>query len=46
MAGRVYAKYFPEYGCTVMMYCLAPSWETVDRCDAEALQKAVISALQ
>jgi len=46
MTGRVYAKYFSEYGCTVMMYCLAPGLETVDRCDEEALQKAAISALK
>lgn len=45
MAGRVYAKYFPEYGCTVMIYCLAPAQETVDKCDMEALQNTMISAL-
>lgn len=42
MAGRVYAKYFSEYDCTVMMYCLAPSVYTVDECDVNALQKTVI----
>jgi hypothetical protein len=46
MSGRIYAKYFPEYGCTVMMYVLAPALETVDRCDTETLQKTVIAALQ
>jgi len=45
-AGRVYAKYFPEFGCTVMMYCLAPSMNTVDECDTQALQKAEIAALK
>ena len=46
MTGRVYAKHFAEFGCTVMMYCIALDTETVDECDAEALQSAVISALQ
>jgi hypothetical protein len=46
MAGRVYAKHFPEYGCTVMMYCLAPGMAVVDECDAQALQKAVIAVLK
>ena len=32
MSGRVYAKYFSEFDCTVMMYCLAPGMETVDEC--------------
>ncbi len=45
MAGRIYAKYFPEYDCTVMMYCIAPDAETVDECDAGALQRSVIAAL-
>lgn len=45
MAGRVYAKYFPSSGCTVMMYCIAPDAETVDACDADALQRSVIAAL-
>jgi hypothetical protein len=45
MVGRVYAKYFPEFGCTVMTYCLAPSIQTVDECDVQALQKTVITAL-
>ena len=46
MSGRVYAKYFPEFDCAVMMYCLAPSIKAVDECDAQALQKAEIAALQ
>ena len=46
MAGRIYAKYFPSSGCTVMMYCLAPDVETVNECDADALQQTVIAALQ
>lgn len=46
MSGRVYAKYFPEFGCTVMMYCLAPNMDTVDECDMQALQKAQVLTLQ
>lgn len=46
MTGRIYAKYFPSSGCTVMMYCLAPERDTVDACDDAALQGAVISRLQ
>lgn len=45
MAGRIYAKHFPEYGCTVMMYCIAPDTESVDECDAGAMQRSVIAAL-
>jgi hypothetical protein len=45
MTGRVYAKYFPEYGCTVMLYCIAPEQNAVDACDITALQKTVIAAL-
>lgn len=45
MVGRVYAKYFPSSGCTVMIYCIAPDTETVDECDAGALQRSVIRAL-
>ena len=46
MSGRVYAKYFPEFDCTVMMYCLAPNMDTVDECDMQALQKAQVLTLQ
>lgn len=46
MSGRVYAKYYPEFDCTVMMYCLAPGMDMVDECDTQALQKAEIAALQ
>ncbi len=46
MVGRIYAQYFPSFGCTVMMYCIAPDIKTVDACDTEALQQSVIAALQ
>ena len=45
MAGRVYAKFFDEYGCTVMLYVMAPDWLTVDECDAQVLAGTVISGL-
>jgi hypothetical protein len=42
MTGRVYAKHFPSSGCTVMLYCIAPERETVDECDAAALQRSAV----
>lgn len=45
MAGRVYVKHFNEYGCTVMLYVLAPDWLTVDACDESVLAKTVIDGL-
>ena len=45
MTGRIYAKYFEEYDCTVMVYCIAPSAAAVDACDAAALRKTRITAL-
>jgi hypothetical protein len=46
LAGRMYIRYFEEYGCTVMLYALAPAGDTVDACDAGLLAKTVISPLQ
>ncbi len=46
MYGRVYAKYFEEYGCTVMLYVIAPDREVIGRCDDEILKNAVIRRLQ
>lgn len=40
--GRVYAKYFDEYDCTVMFYVIAPSLDAVEACDKTILQKASI----
>jgi hypothetical protein len=44
--GRLYLKYFAEYGCTVMMYALAPDMAVIDACDEGMLQSAAISLLQ
>ena len=44
--GRVYMKYFEEYGCSVMLYVIAPSRDAVDVCDKEILAHARISDLQ
>lgn len=40
--GRVYAKYLKEYDCTVMLYVIAPSLDTVEICDKTILQKTII----
>ena len=43
--GRVYAKYFEEYGCTVMVYVIAPSRQAAEKCDAEILSRTIIAPL-
>lgn len=45
MTGRVYAKYFKEYGCTVMLYVMAEGLDVVDDCDNNILAKTVITGL-
>ena len=40
MSGRVYARYFPEWESSVFFYVMAPSWEVVDNCDQQILQKS------
>ncbi len=45
MYGRVYAKYFEEYGCTVMLYVIAPDKGVIESCDNEILKKTVIRGL-
>ena len=40
MCGRVYARYFPEWESSVFFYVMAPSWEVVDNCDRQILQKS------
>ncbi|MFA5676350.1 MAG: hypothetical protein WDA65_07480 [Christensenellales bacterium] len=45
MTGRVYAKHFEEYGCTVMLYVMAEGLLTVDGCDNSILAKTVIAGL-
>ena len=40
MCGRVYARYFPEWESSVFFYVMALSWEVVDNCDQQILQKS------
>ncbi len=40
MNGRVYARYFAEWESSVFFYVMAPSWEVVDNCDRQILQKS------
>ena len=40
MCGRVYARYFSEWESSVFFYVMAPSWEVVDSCDQQILQKS------
>lgn len=40
MYGRVYARYFAEWESSVFFYVMAPSWEVVDSCDRQILQKS------
>lgn len=43
--GRIYAKYLEQYGCTVMLYVIAPDKDVADACDKDILRKAVIKDL-
>ena len=40
MYGRVYARYFAEWESSVFFYVMAPSWEVVNNCDRQILQKS------
>lgn len=40
MRGRVYARYFPQWDSSIFFYVMAPSWEVVDSCDRQILQKS------
>ncbi len=40
MNGRVYARYFAEWESSVFFYVMAPSWEVVNNCDRQILQKS------
>lgn len=44
LCGRIYAKYLEQYGCTVMLYVIAPSESAAEKCDSGILQKTVIKA--
>lgn len=43
--GRIYAKYFDEYDCTVMIYVIAPTADAVNSCDNAILRKTKIMGL-
>ena len=43
LKGRAYARYFKEYQATFVLYIMAPTWDTVGKCDQDILSKAVIS---
>ena len=41
--GRIYARYFPEFQCSVFLYILSPELTTIEECDEQILSKTVIS---
>lgn len=43
--GRIYAKYFDEYGCTVLVYVIAPNENAINECDSGILSKTAIRKL-
>ena len=45
LSGRIYARYFEEYGCTVMIYIIAPNAGAVESAEP-VLEQTVISSLQ
>lgn len=42
MRGRIYARYFDQFGCTVFLYIMTPAWYTLEECDRKILSKTVI----
>ncbi|MFO7612946.1 MAG: hypothetical protein R6W99_10810 [Clostridia bacterium] len=42
MNGRLYIRYFPEFGCTVAMYIVAPDKDVLEKCDNELLGKSML----
>ncbi len=44
LKGRVYVRYFEEFQATIVLYNMAPSWETVDECDREILSETSIGS--
>lgn len=44
--GRVYAAYLSDFGCTVMIYVIAPSKDAVEECAENILRKTRIVRLQ
>ncbi|MEX1377949.1 MAG: hypothetical protein AB1Z23_10840 [Eubacteriales bacterium] len=45
MYGRLYAKAFEEYNCTVIFYVMSPSLDTIENCDRQLLQKSTIETI-
>ncbi len=45
LTGRVYAKYFDEYDCTIMLYIIAPNTSAANSCDEDFLQYTQINSL-
>ncbi len=43
--GRVYVRYFEEFHATIVLYIMAPSWDTIDEVDSEILSKSEIDFL-
>lgn len=43
--GRIYAKHLAEYGCTVLVYVIAPNEKAAGECDGGILSKTVIRKL-
>lgn len=41
--GRVYAKYFDEYDCTLMLYIIAPNKQAAEDCDKNVLKLTKIN---
>ncbi len=44
--GRIYMKYFEDFGCTVMIYVIAPNEKTVEQCDINILKKTRLSLVE
>ena len=43
--GRLYMRFFEEYGCTVMIYIIAPDRDAVLACDELLSEKTIIAPL-
>lgn len=46
LKGRVYARYFEEFDATIMLFIMAPDWETVEQCDGEILSHTEIGKIK
>ena len=41
--GRIYAKYFETYDCTVLIYVIAPNTDAIEECDNTVLEQTQIN---